>query len=137
MSFAATRQAIEERFRDFWLARTKVHYENTAFEPTHGVAWVRLSIREGEGNQIELAANPLHKFAGLIIVQVFTPENTGTSDARLLADVAAECFRSVSFAAGASGQITCQTPSAQTIGVDDAGWFQINVVAPYTRRVNY
>jgi len=133
MSFQDERRAIEDRFQTLWAAKTKIRWENIPWEePKTDPEWVSLSITNGDGEQIELRENALHRFSGTIIVQVFTKEMTGTNRARELANDVATIFRRAEFSKGASGTIVTRTTSIRTIGIN-SGWFQMNAVTPFIR----
>lgn len=129
--FADERRAIEERLAAGFTA-IPIRYENVPFQQTQ-TPYCALFIRRGEGNQIELGAGPrLARWAGLIVVQVFVPEDTGTQVAAQHADSIAAVFHRQDFSAGASGLIRCRVARVETIG-NRHGWHQVNVVTPYIR----
>lgn len=134
MSFANERAAIESRFAANWTT-TRIKYENTQFEQPK-TAWVALFILNGDGQQISLglSPNPLHRYVGVIMVQIFLPESSGTQTGRAYADTIASVFRRAQFSNGSSGTITCRTPSISPGNLRD-GWFQINVTCPFQRDV--
>lgn len=132
MSFADERAAIEARFAANW-SSTRVKYENTQFEQPR-TAWVALYILNGEGKQISLGDDPLHRYAGVIMVQIHVPESSGTQTGRAYADTIAAIFRRQQFSNGSSGTITCRTPYISSIAGRD-GWYQINLACPYQRDV--
>ena len=133
MSFAAERQAIESRFASAWASATPVKYENALFEPPTNAPWVALHILQADAQPGSLkSSTQLHLHRGVIVVQVFVPEESGTAAALTLADNVAAIFRSVEFAAG-SGPIACFSPTLRKVGPQD-GWFQINVNAEYLRQ---
>lgn len=132
MSFADERAAIEARFAANW-STTRVKYENTQFEQPR-TAWVALFILNGDGRAISIGNDPLHRYAGVISVQVHVPESSGTQTGRAYADTIAAIFRNRQFSNGSSGTITCRVPSIGIPVVRD-GWYQINVTCPYQRDV--
>lgn len=137
MSFQDERAAIESRFASAWASTTKVRYENVEFaEPKDRTAWVSFNIITGDGRQITLGDNAVHRLPGVIVIQVFTVKDGGTAQARTLADQAAAVFRQAEFSSGNSGRILCRTPSILSVGVRD-GWYQLNVKIPFIRDVFY
>jgi hypothetical protein len=129
--YADERQAIEARMASGFTT-IPCRYENAPFREMV-TAYCALFIRTGEGNQVTLGSTPqLHRWTGLIIVQIFVPEDTGTQAARGYADAIADVFRRQEFSAGASGLIRCRTPRIEPAGTRD-GWYQLNVVTPYIR----
>lgn len=133
MSFAAERAAIESRLAANWTT-TSIKFENTRFEQPRETAWIACYILNGDGNQISLGDNPLHRYAGVIMVQIFVPESSGTQTARGYADTIAAIYRRQQISNGSSGTITCRTPSISQ-GIPKDGWYQINVMCPFQRDV--
>lgn len=147
MSFALTRQAIEARFATAWAIAeptVPVKYQNALFDQPANSEWVALHVLDGPGAQASLETGPFHRYVGVIVIQIFVPENTGTQRARTLGDNAASVFlvsnRGAAFKAGGgnpldgSGRITCLTPAIEPGEVNE-GWFQMNVNVPYQRDV--
>ena len=129
--FAAERQAIEARLSANFTA-IPIRYENVPFQETQA-AYCALFIRRGEGNQITLGNSPqLQRWAGVIIAQVFVPEDGGTQTALGHADTIAAVFNRQEFSAGQSGLIRCRVARVETVGTR-SGWHQLNVVIPYIR----
>lgn len=126
--------AIEGRLSSNWLT-TAIKYEGAPFtEPT--AAYVAIFIRDGEGIQISLGSPAVRRWPGIIMLQVFAPEMTGTRKAREYADSLGAIFDRVDFSSGNSGLITCRTPSIEVIGARD-GWCQVNVTVPFRRSRQY
>jgi hypothetical protein len=137
VSFADERHAIESRFQGMWANETAVKFENNAFViPEPPASWVACFIRGGPGTQITLNAAPIHRYDSEIVVQVFVPEDSGTTNARRLADRVSRIFRRAQFETANSGRILCRTPSVSQEGVVD-GWFQLNVTVPYIRDATF
>lgn len=129
--FAAERQAIESRLAANFTA-IPIQFENVP-APASKDPYCALFIRRGDGHQISLGPSPqLQRWAGLIIVQVFVPEDTGTQEIATHADNIAAVFNRQEFSSGASGLIRCRVAKVETIGVRN-GWFQQNVTIPYSR----
>lgn len=127
MSLDADNLAIEARFETQWALTTPVAYMNVEFTPPRDAPWVRLTVLPGGEGQIELGNPSLDRHVGLIDVSVFTPEGSGTKQARELAEQAAAIFRKANF----SG-ILCRNPDVTTVGIID-GWMQLAVRIPYQR----
>lgn len=129
--FAAERQAIEARMAAAFTT-IPVRYENAPFKEIQ-TAYCALFVRRGEGHQITLGPAPqLNRWAGLIIVQIFVPEDTGTQVVAGYADSIADVFRRQEFSVTGSGLIRCRVPSIQEVGTRN-GWYQMNVTTPYIR----
>lgn len=132
MSFADERRAIETRFSANYTS-TPVRYENLSFVQPDNASWVSLMILSGEGGQASLGgSSAIHRYGGVIQVDVFTPENSGTQAGRALADTVEAIFRQVQFSLGNSGVIHTQTPWVTNLGVED-GWYRLVVTCPFFR----
>lgn len=132
MSFADERAAIEGRFNSMYGNTTPVQYENVEFKRPND-PWVRLQIVNGESDRITLGDNPqISRYEGVIVITIFTPEDTGTKRARELADVVGGIFRLAVFSSGNSGLIRCRVPRIEPIGTRE-GWYQILVRIEYIR----
>jgi hypothetical protein len=134
MSFADTRRAFEARLSANW-STTPIKYEGVPFAETAS-AYIALNILDGEANQVSLGNAPRHRHAGVCIIQIFTPEDTGTQTPRAYADTLAALFRAQQFSAGSSGLITCRSPSLRPLGVR-GGWMTHNLVIPFHRDLTY
>lgn len=135
MSYADERAAIEGRWATQWVtgspsaARTPTAYENVPLDPPADSPWVRLTVLNGEGQQIS-AGDPgsnTHRYAGVISIQIFTPGGQGTGQAKTLADAAAAVFRNVRF-----DSIYCRVPYVSGTSLDGS-WHQTNVTVPFWR----
>jgi Bacteriophage related domain of unknown function len=126
MSYAAERQAIEQRFAAAWTA-TPIAWDNVSFTPPTG-PWVRLHIVNGDAFQAAMGApTVMVRHPGTVIVEVYVPPGTGTDTGRGLADQAAAIFRFATF-----DGIVCGTPTLQPVEHAD-GWFQIRVAVAFRR----
>lgn len=126
------RAAIEGRFAANFTA-LPCKYENQRFTPPAQSAWVALTILNGEARRASIGTTtPLQRYPGIIQIDVYVPENTGTATARGHADTIASVFRDVTFTAGTTGKVVCGTPYATPLGVAD-GWYRIAVTVPFRR----
>ena len=124
MTFEAARKNIEQRWADNWLYSAYVFDNRPA--PEGEEVWVRLTILDGDTEQASIGGpTSLYRHFGIIAVQVFVKEQTGTAKARQLADTVASIFRGQKF-----NGILCRSPAVQRVGVIE-GWFQINVNVPF------
>ena len=128
--FEDERVAIEQRFHDNWTA-TPIVWGNVTFKE-QTAPYVALFILDGEGRQASLGTVALRRWDGLIVVQVFTVEDTGTKLGRTYADTIGAIFDRAEFSYANSGLIRCRVPSVATVGVQN-GWFQHNVSVPFIR----
>lgn len=135
MSVATHAAAIRSRFNTEWGATTPVAWPNAAFTPPNPPnPWVRLTILPATAGQRTLAPVGSRTFraGGLIVVQVFTPENEGDGENQTLCEQVAAIFRGVTASgiryAGPNGE----SPRIRSIGNDGAGWYQQNVEIPFS-----
>jgi hypothetical protein len=124
MSFVDERLSIENRLQEFW-NYTPVAWENVDFDIPNNSDWIRLNILNGSSNYRAIDYKKRH--TGVILIQVFTPVNTGTNKVREYSDTIASIFDSRTFS-----DIVCDVASVQNIGADD-GFHQVNVTIPFWR----
>lgn len=118
--FNDERAAIEARLQSN-LSGTPIEFENVRFTKPNGSPYVALFIRGGTGNQASIGASRnVHRWPGIIQVDIFVPEDSGTKAAREIADTVSGIFLNESFASGTDGLIRCQTPSYQDFGVTNS-----------------
>ena len=133
MSFADERRAIETRMQSNWThSSVPIQFDNV---PSHRGnptdPWVRLTIMNGDA-RVAALGNSLHRHGGLIDIDVFVKENSGTAGARVYADSAAAIFKQVTLSAGSSGTIKTGVPRIVRVGARD-GWYQLKVSVGYRR----
>lgn len=125
MGLSTVRRDIEKRVQDNWVT-TRVQYENVKFtEPKTNENWARLRIFEESANRMNIGQPPRHRHTGLIILELYVPENTGTDEIRTMADTFSDLFREAAF-----NGIQCRAPNATPVGVIN-GWYRYNVTVPY------
>lgn len=125
--------AIEKRFNDGWTTTTKHFWSSGVPFVAPSGAYVAIQIEEFSGEQASLGQSPvLHRYLGIITLQVFVPERTGSNLANQYCDTLDTLFRRAQFSLNNSGTITCRTPTKRTVGTK-AGWYQVNLVIPYQR----
>lgn len=133
MSFEDERRAIEGRFGDNYSA-TPIKWEEHPFDVVEGTPYVALTILSGKGHQASLGGpnSALQRYAGVIQIDIFTPEDSGTKTAKQHADTIEAIFHHVQFSAGNSGTITTRLPWIHKMGVKD-GWHRFVVNVDYHR----
>ena len=124
MSFVNERLAIEDRLQEYW-SYTDIAWVNVDFDVPNNKDWIKLNILNGSSSY--RAINGLKRHAGVILIQVFTPVNTGTNKVREYSDTIASIFDSKTFS-----DVVCDVASIVTIGADDR-FYQVNVTIPYWR----
>ena len=132
MSFSDERQAIESRL-DNGFSAVPIKYENVPFDPPKGSPYIALTILSGNGINASIGTDrPLLRHAGIIQLDIFVPEDTGTEVARTHADSLDTLFKNVQFSAGSSGLITTRVPFYTTLGIEQ-GWYRAVLSVAYQR----
>lgn len=133
MSFATHAASARGRFNTAWGSTTPVAWPNVAYTPTPGTAWVRFTILPATARQTGLAqgssatGSRRYREGGLIVVQVFTPENQGDGANNTLCETVAAAFRGVTADGIRYSGPQGEAPRVVTVGNDGAGWYQQNV----------
>lgn len=130
MSYAEAHNEIREHLFMSWADATPIAWPNVNFTPPNPQSsWIRLSISDGDSNQMELGSNPATiRYAGIIYVQIFTRLDIGDAVALQLADTVKQIFNNW---CGVS--VRCRAAKIKVIGNDGNGWYQVNVVVPFYR----
>lgn len=130
VSLLEARRDMYDEFSTEWGATSPVTYDNEAYDPPAGTAWVRFSVRH-ENSTLEaiggLDDGGFNKYqrVGRAFVQVFTPLNQGTEEADTLAQTARAIFEGTTLTSNA---IRFNDVIVREIG-PDGPWYQINVEA--------
>ena len=124
MSFNNERLAIEDRFEEHW-KDTSIAWPNVAFDMPNNEDWVKITILNGSSSY--RAINNSKRHTGIIVVQLFTPIDSGTSIIRKHADTVVSIFDGKQFS-----DVVCDVASIETVGTNDI-WHQVNVTIPYWR----
>jgi len=112
---------IIKRFKDNF-STTPIAYENVEFKVDTDVDWVRLSVQNGDSNQVSMGTPAVaNRFVGIIFVQIYTRAGRGTATALSIAQEVSDIWRNKQF-----DGITCRAPDINHLGVEGS-WFQINV----------
>jgi hypothetical protein len=132
MSYATERSAIEARWLAVWGASPVTAYGKQPFNPP-ATSWARLTIKDGEGNQIELGGTgtEMHRYAGVVIIEIYVPGGNGAEHTlRGLVDTACGVFRRW---ASTSPQILFRTPYVADEGMADPPWIKATIHCPFQR----
>jgi len=137
MYFEEARKDLEQMFKTGWASTSRVKYENTQLTPVPGddETWVAMTIREGKGVQASLGNNPLLRFKGFVVIQVFSPKDSGTSKSKQLQGMVGKIFdRKFFMSSHEAGYFKFEIAYPIEPGVRE-GWYQVNVMVPFTRDV--
>lgn len=138
MSVIDLAAALEIRLKSNW-TRTPIKWPNLPFKPPEDIShnpqpYIAFMLRTGpDAEDIMLGSdNPEYRFRGLVIISIFTVENTGTALARLYANLIKDIFlvSPRDFVYLNSGIIRLLVPQILEIGTVE-GWYQVNVLIPY------
>jgi hypothetical protein len=137
MSYVNERKAIEKRLRDLHDSfQVPVQYENVAVlkQGTETLKdynktdkFIRLTITGSGAEQLDVGGSRDRSF-GIITVQVFVKAGRGTNLARKIADEIKSIYNRKNF-----DGILCRTTEINDSGVNEDGWYQINVDTPFYR----
>ena len=131
-------KGLETRFSTGW-TRTPIKWANVNFViPTdvnhNPQPYVAFFLRNGTGEDIVLGSDaPEWRAHGLVMVNIFAPENIGMGLLRQYADIIRMLFLAQprDFTYGNSGIIRLRVPTVNEIGIM-AGWCQVNVLIPFS-----
>lgn len=88
--------------------------------------WIRAKIVYAENMQMDIGDDTKRfRIPGVIMFQIFVPENEGTGKGIQVADEIGGNFRCLT-----ASSVTYKTPSVKNVG-RDRGWYQINVSCPF------
>ncbi len=129
-AFDDERRAFEARLAANFTT-LPIKYENVPFDqPT--TPWIAITVLPAGGERISIGTTvKRHRYVGNLQIDIFVPEDTGTSAVRGYADTIDTIFRDQQFSAGSSGTITCRTPAYVPGGVKDGYYWAILTVAYY------
>lgn len=104
-TLSEAREAVYQRFIDNFtgVAASRITFDNEEFDPdaagTPATSWVRLVVRTlvRPQNTLGKVTNRRFRTTANVMIQVFTPANTGLASADTLAIEAANIFEGISF----------------------------------------
>lgn len=132
MSFESIRSAIAGRLSANW-STTSIAWENRDFTPPTSGGWIELTVLGNTGLTRGMAGNGSNisvQDTGLIAINIYTPEGSGTATGRGYADTLAALFEHKLF----SG-VTTYTATLTARGVVN-GWHQLNLTIPFRSNRN-
>ncbi len=106
-------------------------FDNEESDPPEDTMWIRVAILYGSG-KLQTIGSPganYHRYANMMVSQIFAPMGKGMKDIEQLIDLIVEKFRSITL----GDDILFKTPYPKQIGrqEDQSSW-QTNVVCPFT-----
>lgn len=140
MSFEAERARIETHFRDRWAltpfaATVPVIYENTSIKQPNG-DFLLHRIASGDGTQAEIngAGLTMHRYVGIVQVDVLAVVGSGSSNSRKMADSVCDIYRRQQLVDSAGGILTFRTPSVRGVGTIGER-YRLVVTVQFTRDI--
>ena len=127
MGYEQERIDIESRLSANWTT-TDIAWDNVAYIPTPGTAWIRCTILPGSAEGLAFGKDTEVEYLGLIDIGIFTPKDTGSNTARQYADTLAALFHMEDF-----GTVECDEASIQNLGINE-DWYHIALTVPFQRR---
>lgn len=131
MTFEQIRGIVIGRMTEWaGIPASSVDYPNapTPFDPIGKTIWARLADVPGLSSTPEVGIGPCVRRTGIIVIQLFVPTYKGTLAITKAADTLVEHFE---YYSDQSGPFDCFAASAQVVGDDGLGWYQVNVRIPY------
>lgn len=122
MSLEAERARLETHFKTAWLASAyaavPVIFENTTIkQPTTDFLIHR--IADTDGRQVEITGQgaALHRYNGLLQIDLLIAPGTGSTTAKKMFDVIDPMYSRQQLVDGAGGIMTFRTPSFRSMGL--------------------
>ena len=132
MTFEQIRAIVTGRMAQWaGIPASAVDYPNNLqgpFDPAGKPIWARLADAPGLASAPEVGIGPCVRRTGIIMIQLFVPSYKGTLAITRAADTLVQHFE---FYSDPTGPFDCYAASANTIGDDGHGWYQVNVSVPY------
>ena len=131
MTFEQIREIVTGRTKQWaGIPADDVDYPNNTqpFDPAGKAIWARLADVPGLSSAPEVGIGPCVRRTGIIMVQLFVPSYKGTLAITKAADTLVQHFE---FYSDPTGPFDCFAASANVIGDDGHGWYQVNVSIPY------
>ncbi|MDH2394607.1 phage tail terminator-like protein [Providencia rettgeri] len=128
MTLTEIRNAIIQRMTaQTAIAKNDVRYPNDKpYDPTGKSIWARLTIKHGSSGTQEIGSGPVVHRTGIAFIQLFVPLETGTLFITQTADKLKDLFENQT-----DGQLNYFSVSADDVGDEGHGWYQLNLSIPY------
>ncbi len=119
------RSTFDAHLHDNW-PYTRIEWENTNYNKKENRDWIRPTLVIDVTENAALATRVRH--TGNYVVQVFSPLGKGTKDVYENSDKLIALFQNKVF----NNDIFTYAGTARRIGDDGYGWYQVNVLLPFT-----
>lgn len=131
MTFEQIRSIVITRMTQWTgIPAAAVDYPNPPqpFDPAGKAIWARLADVPGLSSTPEIGLGPSVRRTGILVIQLFVPSYKGTLAITRAADTLVQHFE---YYRDPTGPFDCFAVSAQVVGDDGLGWYQVNVQIPY------
>ncbi|BBP71122.1 hypothetical protein PHLH6_31260 [Pseudomonas sp. Seg1] len=131
MTFEQIRSIVIGRMTQWaGIPAADVDYPNAPvpFDPAGRPIWARLADVPGLSSTPEIGLGPSVRRTGILVIQLFVPSYKGTLAITKAADTLVQHFE---YYSDPTGPFDCFAASAQVIGDDGLGWYQVNLQIPY------
>ncbi len=131
MTLASASANIFNKLQSSWGTITLVSWPNHPFVAPDDVSWIRPVIKVPITSVAELGTNGLGLRDGLLMISIFTPKESGSIAANILADRLEAIFRRVDV-----GEIWFDEPNSNPIGNDPNGYYHVLMTVDFHMWVN-
>ena len=133
--FDTIREKIETYLAANWdeEAQCPIKWPNEPFADHEQTAYVQYNLNYSDVHRFTLTGTPTagQRQLGLVTMQIFVREASGTGTAMELADDVRDLFNEVDLAMGDGTFIRFDAPSINVVGNSSPGWWQVNVDCPF------
>ena len=119
---------LASRFDTQWAGRTEIAWGNKNFTKPSGKAWVRFTVRHSGADRMNPGPDPIRRHDGMVVLEVFAPEDQGEGPVDDLCDAAAAIYRDHTQQQG----LRFRTPHVVNVG-PEGSWYRKNVLIPFVR----
>ena len=130
--FEDVRKAVEVYVDENFTATSKA-WDNVNFDPKGLTTWIRTVVRESDKDPETISSGSREgdKLIGIVMIQIFQKENSGTATARGHADTLSGLLRRVTLNLDGGEKLYLETPVLLPIGNDGNGWYQLNLTTEF------
>lgn len=126
---STVRQAFESYLKDYW-SYTPVAWDNVPFTAPEKGSWIRPAVVVDFSENVNIGSilNSRERHSGNYIIQLFSPLNEGTGDHTRLIDDMIKLLTNKQI----EQNILTYAGSPRRIGDEGNGWYQSNILIPFT-----
>jgi hypothetical protein len=131
-------EASRAKFADEFTARwaldnplLPIRYENRKFAQPANNMWGSICVNETGRKRVSIGTQRRFvRVMGVIVVEVFAPEDSGSRNLRLVADKAAQYLEEKNFSLGSAAHVTTLVCSRRYDELP-SGWARISLLTPF------